>query len=170
MKMKLDLHTHTYEATGYHDPPVEVVKRIVDQVKARRLDGIAVTEHHDMDYGFRVKEMVEQFFDNEVLIIPGQEIDIGWRQQEVELYLPNGSTFRFLAHPGYPSNGYIINDVQGIEINNVMHEWEIDKAKVREVAEKHDLLLLSNSDAHYVSDIGRYYNEISLKELYARAK
>ena len=170
MKLKLDLHTHTYEATGYHDPPVEVVKRIVDQIKIRRLDGIAVTEHHDKDYGFRVKEMVEQFFDNEVLIIPGQEIDIGWRQQEVELYLPNGSTFRFLAHPGYPSNGYTINDVQGIEIDNVMHEWEIDKSKVREVAEKHGLLLLSNSDAHYVSDIGRYYNEISLEELYARAK
>ena len=170
MKLKLDLHTHTYEATGYHDPPVEVVKQIVDQIKARRLDGIAVTEHHDKDYGFRVKEMVEQFFDNEVLIIPGQEIDIGWRQQEVELYLPNGSTFRFLAHPGYPSNGYTINDVQGIEIYNVMHEWEIDKLKVREVAEKHGLLLLSNSDAHYVSDIGRFYNEISLEELYARAK
>jgi PHP family Zn ribbon phosphoesterase len=51
-----------------------------------------------------------------------------------------------------------------------MHEWEIDKSKVREVAEKHGLLLLSNSDAHYVSDIGRYYNEISLEELYARVK
>jgi len=170
MKLKLDLHTHTYEATGYHDPPVEIVKRIVDQIKARRLDGIAITEHHDKDYGFRVKEMVEQFFDNEVLIIPGQEIDVGWRQQEVELYLPNGSTFRFLAHPGYPSNSYVVNNVQGIEIDNVMHEWEIDKSKVREVAEKHGLLLLSNSDAHYVSDIGRYYNEISLEELYARAK
>lgn len=170
MKLRLDLHTHCYEATGYRDPPIDVVKRIVEQVKIRRLDGIAITEHHDKDYAYRVKEMVEQFFNNEVLIIPGQEIDVGWRQQEVELYLPNGSTFRFLAHPGYPSNGYSVENVQGIEIDNDMHALEIDRAKVREVAETNDLLLLSNSDAHYLSSIGRYYNEISLEELYARAK
>jgi len=148
---------------------VEIVKRIVDQIRVRGLDGIAVTEHWDKDYGFRVKEMVEQLFDNEVLIIPGQEIDVRG-QQEVELYLPNGSTFRFLAHPGYPSNSYTVENVQGIEIENHVHGWEMDKTKIREVAEEHGLLLLSNSDAHYLSDIGRYYNEISLEELYARAK
>jgi len=169
LKLKLDLHTHCYEATGCRDPTVEIVKRIVDQIRVRGLDGIAVTEHWDKDYGFRVKEMVEQLFDNEVLIIPGQEIDVRG-QQEVELYLPNGSTFRFLAHPGYPSNSYTVENVQGIEIENHVHGWEMDKTKIREVAEEHGLLLLSNSDAHYLSDIGRYYNEISLEELYARAK
>ena len=51
-----------------------------------------------------------------------------------------------------------------------IHSFEIDEAKVREVAATHGLLLLSNSDAHYVSSIGRYYNEISLEELYARAR
>ena len=169
MRLKLDLHTHCSEATGYRDPTVEIVKRIVDQIRVRGLDGIAVTEHWDKDYGFRVKEMVEQLFDNEVLIIPGQEIDVRG-QQEVELYLPNGSTFRFLAHPGYPSNSYTVENVQGIEIENHVHGWEMDKTKIQEVAEEHGLLLLSNSDAHYLSDIGRYYNEISLEELYARAK
>ena len=50
-----------------------------------------------------------------------------------------------------------------------MHSWEIDRTIVQEVAV---LLghLLSSSDAHSLSDIGRYYNEISLEELYARAK
>ena len=168
--LKLDLHTHCYEATGYRSPTVEIVKQIINQIRARGLDGIAVTEHWDKEYGFRVKEMVEQFFDNEVLIIPGQEIDVGRFQQEVELYLPNGSTFRFLAHPGYPSNSYSVENVQGIEVDNDMHKWEIDKAKVREVAEEHGLLLLSNSDAHSLRDIGSYYNDISLEELYARAR
>lgn len=169
MKLKLDLHTHCYEATGYRHPTLDIVKQIVDQVKWRGLDGIAITEHWDKDYGFKVKEVVEQSFGNEVLIIPGREIDIKGRQ-EVELYLPNGSTFRFLAHPGYPSptTSYVIEDVHGIEIENGLHF--IDKKRVRGLAEKYDLLLLKNSDAHFVAHIGQYYNELSLEELYARAR
>ncbi len=170
MKLKLDLHTHCYEATGFRPPTLEIVKQIIDQIKARGLDGIAITEHWDKYYGLKVKEIVEQFFNNEVLIIPGQEINIGGRQEEVELYLPNGSTFRFLAHPGYPTSSYIIENVQGIEIENGLHNWHIDKERVRVLAGEHDLLLLRNSDAHSVERIGQYYNEISLEELYARAK
>lgn len=110
---------------------------------------------------------MERSFNNEVLIIPGQEIDIKWRQ-EVELYLSSGVTFRFLAHPGYPMNSYVIENIQGIEIENALHY--IDKERVRALAEEHDLLLLSNSDAHRLDWIGRYYNEIDLEELTARAK
>lgn len=105
-------------------------------------------------------------FNNEVLIIPGQEIDIKGRQ-EVELYLPNGATFRFLAHPGFPMNSYVIENIQGIEMENALHY--IDKEKVRALAEEHSLLLLSNSDAHSIDWIGRYYNEIDLDDLIARA-
>ena len=170
MKLKLDLHTHCFEATGYRPATLEIVKRIIDQIKARGLDGIAITEHWDKNYGFKVKEIVEQFFDNEVLIIPGQEIDVGGLQQDVELYLPNGSTFRFLAHPGYPTSSYSIYNVQGIEIDNGLHNWRIDKERARAMAEEHGLLLLRNSDAHSVDRIGQHYNEISLEELYARAK
>ncbi len=73
----------------------------------------------------------------------------------MELYLPNGFTFRFLLHPGYPSNSYSVENVQRIEIGNDMHSWEIDRAIVQEVAV---LLghLLNSSDAHSLSDIGRY--------------
>jgi len=171
MKLKLDLHTHCYEAAGSRPPTLDIVKRIVSQVKAWRLDGIAITEHWDKDYGFKVKEMVEQSFGGEVLIIPGQEIHIKGRQ-EVELYLPNGSTSRFLAHPGHPNpaTSYIIDDVQGIEIENGLHNWDIDEERVRELADKYDLILLKNSDAHFVAHIGQYYNELSLEELCARAK
>lgn len=139
------------------------------QIKAKGLDGIAITEHYDKDYGFKVKDIVEEFFNNEVLIIPGWEIDIRQRQ-EVELFLPNGSTFRYLAHPGFPINSYFVENVQGIEIENALHNWHIDKQRVRELAEEHNLLLLSNSDAHSIEWIGRFYNEIDLEDLIARAK
>ncbi len=154
-----------------------MVEKIVAQIKARGLDGIAITEHFDKEYGYKVKEIVERYFDNEVLIIPGQEIYVQMRH-EVELYLPNNSTFRFLAHPGYPSHSaYLgnfpdpitISNVQGIEIENGMSGWYIDKELVREVSEKYNLLILRNSDAHYLDKIGQFYNEIDLEELYARA-
>jgi histidinol phosphatase-like PHP family hydrolase len=145
------------------------VDKIIAQIRAKGLHGIAITEHWDKDYGFRVKEIVEQSFNNEVLIVPGWEIDIGQRQ-EVELFLPNGATFRFLAHPGYPINSYTIENVQGIEIENALHNWHIDKERVRALAEEHDLLLLKNSDAHSIEWIGRCYNEIDLEELIDRAR
>lgn len=143
--------------------------KIVAHIKAKGLDGIAITEHWDKDYGFRVKEIVEESFGNEVLIIPGQELDNSERHV-VELYLPNGATFRFLGHPGFPTNSYTVEDVQGIEIESAMHGWHIDKEKVKALAEEHDLLLLRNSDAHSIDWIGRYYNEIDLEDLIARAK
>jgi len=163
------LHTHCYEATCFRAPNEEIVGRIVAQIKAKGLDGIAITEHYDRDYGFKVKKIVEESFDNEVLIIPGWEIDIRERQ-EVELFLPNGSTFRYLAHPGFPINSYLIENVQGIEFENALHNWHIDKERVKALAEGHDLLLLKNSDAHSIEWIGRFYNEIDLEELIARAK
>jgi PHP family Zn ribbon phosphoesterase len=38
------------------------------------------------------------------------------------------------------------------------------------LAEEYDLLLLSNSDAHSIDTIGRYYTEIDIEELIARAR
>ncbi|MFQ5827506.1 MAG: PHP-associated domain-containing protein, partial [Dehalococcoidia bacterium] len=80
-------------------------------------------------------------------------------------------TFRFLAHPGYPGEmTQFINNLHGIELDNPLHNWHINKQWVREIAEKHDILMLSNSDAHSLDDIGQAYNEISIEELYARAR
>jgi predicted metal-dependent phosphoesterase TrpH len=149
---------------------VDIVAEIVARIKDRRLHGIAITEHNNKKYGYTVKEIVEQSFNNEVLIIPGQEIDLG-RREVVELYLPNNSVFRFLAHPGrYPGLTEEIGDVQGIEIDNALHNWHINKARVKELAERYGLILLRNSDAHNLEDIGTFYNEIDLEELQARAQ
>jgi len=170
MNLKLDLHTHCFEATGYRQADRELVGKIIQQVKAAGLDGIAVTEHYDKSYGFLVQELVDRYFPGQVLIIPGQEISI-WPVQVVELYLPGEVTFRFLAHPGYPGDfTHSVNGLHGIELENPLHAWHINKQKVRETAEKHGLLLLKNSDAHSLEDIGHFYNLVSLEELVARAR
>lgn len=172
VKLKLDLHTHCMEATRVPNPTEEAVNEIVDVIRARGLDGIAVTEHDDVTYGYKVRDIVQRCFNDEFLIIPGQEIDEG-RVQVVELLLPGGVTFRFLAHPGYPYPGEYPTDSQlenlhGVEIDNRLHVRELDRPAIRAIAEKHNLVMLKNSDAHEVRDIGRFYNEVSIDELVER--
>ena len=171
--MKLDLHTHCMEATALiAHPGIDIVKKIVEKVKDRGLDGLAITEHDDKDYGFRVKKIVEENLDSQILIIPGREItvkEMAWAEM-VELFLPNGSIFRFLPHPSYPYPGdngfeYDMRLLQGIEVGNALHDRQINKKKVKEISEKYNLILLTNSDAHTLDDIGSFYNEISIEEL-----
>lgn len=169
--MRLDLHTHCGEGINRSPPTEETVREIVLALRSRGLDGIGITEHYNSAWGFSVKQMVDRLFPGEILVLPGKETDKG-RLHVVELYLPLDLTFRFVAHPGHPRADFaseIDSSIHGIELHNPFHDGEMDEMAIREVARRHDLLLLQNSDAHYVSDIGRYFNEISVEELCARA-
>jgi histidinol phosphatase-like PHP family hydrolase len=170
VKLKLDLHTHVFEEFVPLAPRLITVKsvfRIVEKIKSAGLDGVAITEHGNKEFGYRVKEIVDDQFKGEVLIIPGKEIE-EYSIHFIELDLsPDGKkTFRFLAHPGYPSElPQQVARFGGIEIENAMHNWHINKAAVREFATKNKLILLHNSDAHYLRDLGKCYNEIALEDL-----
>ena len=143
--------------------------RIVAQVKAKGLDGITVTEHENKDYAYRVMEIVESFFDNDILIIPGQELRRRLHHI-VELYLPGNAVFRFVAHPGHLTNQdcHHLDDIHGVEIEN--GNRVIDEENVCRFARERGLLLLSNSDAHTNSDIGRHFTEVDVEELCTRTK
>jgi len=170
--LKLDLHTHCSEATCVYTPTIDVVKKIVAAARAKGLDGIGITEHYNKAYGFKVREIVDQHFPGQLLVIPGQEIDKG-KLHVVVLYLPGDLTFRFVGHPGYPKvddfSSEIDDTIHGIELRNPTHDDEMDQQAIRKVAKTHGLLLLQNSDAHFLSDIGKYHNDISIEELCARA-
>ncbi len=166
MKLKLDLHTHPFEASHFERASVSTVGKLLDAIVAKGLDGIGVTEHFSLKYGMEVKRIADEHFpDAGVLLIPGHEIEMEG-QEVVELYLANGTIFRFLAHPGHPRQTIFIDErFHGIEYQNGMHNWHINKPAVKKIAEEKDLMILTNSDAHYLDQIGVYYNEIDLDEL-----
>jgi len=166
LKLRLDLHTHCREAIGFACPDLEAVQKIANMIKKKGLNGIAITDHVDKDYAFQMQELAQRYLNHEISIIPGQELNRGLHHV-VELYLSDGIVFRFIAHPGYPSSRWAeegsLDDIHGLEITN--GNWDIDQAMVKEVARKHKLMLLSNSDAHHLERIGLHYNEIDLREL-----
>ena len=91
-KLKLDLHTHCSEATNLLHPNRKVVRKIIDKVKERGMDGIAITEHTDKGYAYEVKEIIKRSFNDEIVVIPGQEIK-RWVFHIVELYLEENYSF-----------------------------------------------------------------------------
>ena len=176
MRVKLDLHTHVWEAFNFKPPSLDIAEKVVNQIKARGIDGIAITDHHNKDWAFEFRELVESRYPGEVIIIPGWEIEIRPPQspfdeyQVAELFLPDGGVFRTYCHPGYYSPNILIEDgVHAIEIDNYIHNWHIRKDQVQEIADSHGLLTLEVSDAHNLENIGLRYSEVELDELYRRA-
>ena len=181
MKLKLDLHTHVWEAFNFQPPSVEIAEKVVRKIKEAGIDGIGITDHHNKDWSFEFRELVEQHFPGEVVIIPGWEIEVRPEQnpfaeyQVAELFLPpmdgmEGGVFRTYCHPGYYSPEIIIEqDIHAIEIDNYIHNWHIRKPQVEEKADTHGLILMEVSDAHNLENIGLRHTEIDLTELYARA-
>ena len=176
VKVKLDLHTHVWEAFNFQDPTREIAEKVVGQVKERGIDGIAITDHHNKGWAFEFRELVERYYPGQVIIIPGWEIEVRPLEnpfaeyQVTELFLPNGGIFRSYCHPGYYSPDIIIEDnVHAIEIDNYIHNWHIPKDRVAEIARTHGLLPLQVSDAHNLENIGLRYTEVEMEELYRRA-
>ena len=176
MKVKLDLHTHIWEAFNFQPPSLNIAEQVVAQIKSSGIDGIAITDHNNKDWAFEFRDLVEEHFPGEVIIIPGWEIEVRPPKnpfdeyQISELFLPNGGVFRIYAHPGYYSPNILIEDnVHAIEIDTYIHNWHIRKEQVAEVAREHGLLLVEVSDAHNLENIGLRYTEVEMDELYRRA-
>ena len=181
LRLKLDLHTHVWEAFNFQPPSLEIAEKVVRQIKNAGIDGIGITDHHNKDWSFEFRELVEQHFPGEVVIIPGWEIEVRPEQnpfaeyQVAELFLPpmdgrEGGVFRTYCHPGYYSPETLIEqDIHAIEIDNYIHNWHIRKPLVREKANIYGLMVTEVSDAHNLENIGLRYTEVDLKELYERA-
>lgn len=63
MRLKIDLHIHTVYSDGYG-----TIKEILEKAKLKGLDGLAFTDHDNLEGYFRAKEI-----DSGLLVIPGFE-------------------------------------------------------------------------------------------------
>jgi histidinol phosphatase-like PHP family hydrolase len=147
--------------------------QVVNQVKLKGIDGIAITDHHNKDWAYEFKELVEEHFPGQMVIIPGWEIEIRPphspfdEYQVTELFLETGSIFRTYCHPGYYSPNIIIEEnIHAIEIDNYIHNWHIRKPQVQAIADSYGLMTVQVSDAHNLENIGLRYTEVTLQELH----
>ena len=176
MKVRLDLHTHVGEMFGFQPLTPEIAEAVIAQIRNAGLDGIGVTDHWWLDWGLELHRVVERHFPDQVLIIPGREIDVRPASSPfdeyhcVELYLPGGRLFRNYCHPGYYTPNIVIEDgVHGIEVGNFHHDWHIRRPQVERVAEEYDLMTFSVSDANTLYEIGAGGTEVDLDDMIRRA-
>ena len=170
--LKLDLHTHPFETMGFPEPTIETVERIVKAIRRSGIDGIAITEHENREYGFKASKIASKHF-KDVIIVPGWEVTVSedgpeQARQIVEIFLDDGNVFRFQAHP-QDERGYILRFCHEIEVYNSLHR-EVDTRFAERLAKRYGLLPLRNSDAHILERIGSCFNEISLEDLVKLAK
>ena len=56
------LHTHIWEAFHFQPPSLDIAEKVVNQIKAAGIDGIAITDHHNKDWAFEFRELVERHY------------------------------------------------------------------------------------------------------------
>ncbi len=158
-ELKLDLHTHPFEALGYPKVELASVWQICNEVKRKGLDGIAITEHNSPSLSFRAREIANREGMG-VIIIPGQERIIA-RYHIVELYM-FGRRIRILAHPfeAPPDQA----NIDAVEIASVRGRF--DSPVIMDYVKRKGLFTVSNSDAHYLQEIGFHSNWVNPLDLF----
>ena len=62
LNVKLDLHTHIWEAFNFQPPSLSIAEKLIAHIRERSIDGIAITDHHNWEWGFEFRELVEEHF------------------------------------------------------------------------------------------------------------
>ncbi len=179
--IKLDLHTHAVEALkkefnirGIRDINEQAAGAIVKAVKAAGLQGIAITERNNFNYGWVTGLQVLDFFKYEnVVILPGVEVEYQGLTL-LQLYIPDyyrrripffkqQDWFVILAGPGFNSP-LDISQLEGLQIDAV----EASSLKgqfpaASEISRSLNIPLLDTSDADSLSDLGKAFIEVEFR-------
>ncbi|GIT43563.1 MAG: hypothetical protein Ct9H300mP11_14990 [Chloroflexota bacterium] len=137
MKLKLDLHTHPWEAFNFVPPTVDIAEKIVNQIKSRGIDGIGITDHHNKEWGRETPGNSGKALSGTGRH-PARVGDRDSPKGQPIRRVPGGRTlptgrrrgFPYLCHPGYYSPEILIEpNIHAIEIDNYIHNWHIRKTK-----------------------------------------
>lgn len=172
--MKLDLHIHSCERSAC--ATVSEDEQIAAAIAAG-LNGIAFTDHHCL-VPFHQLEKLRSTYPN-LRIFTGIEITVGedilvlglhhtvlesrsWDYPSLWKYVRSRGGYMILAHPfRYHPNIMLDLDAyppDGIEVCS-MNTPVREEGRIRDVAQQYHLRLFTNSDAHWTSPIGKYFND-----------
>jgi len=173
--LRLDLHTHSH----YSYDSWQSLRTILRTVRARGLDGIALTDHDVLAGALRLADMAD------FLVIPGEEIRTcageitglflrepippGLSPQETIARIRAQGGLVYVPHPlarGVPSRirraalEEILPQVDILEGFNARVPLSADDRAAQRLAEACGLAIGAGSDAHYPFEIGRGWVEI----------
>jgi hypothetical protein len=176
MSFKLDLHVHAAErsacATSYEE----------DQIRsaiAAGMQGMAFTDHHALVPERRLAELNDQYFpfhiysgievtaEDEDWLVYGfrdpQMERTDWRYADLARAVRKGGGFIALAHPFRYSRSIQVSleayPPHGIEVRSYNTPAGREK-DIRYLATRLGMTLLTNSDAHSTSRVGKFWNEL----------
>ncbi len=172
--MKIDLHVHTKERSECaHASEDEQIQAAI----AAGLDAIAITDHHRFMPLERLEELNRQYapfriFNGIEVTVEGEDFLVlglrdarlermDWRYRDFHPWVLARNGFMAWAHPyRYKSNLYQVLEQlkpHAIEVYSPNTALD-DESRIRELATRLQVPLLSNSDAHTPERLGRYYN------------
>ncbi len=173
--MRIDLHVHTREGSSCaRSTADEVVRSAID----RGLDGLVITDHDRLmddarlvylnrKYApFRLFGGIEITTQREHVLVLGvndEQLEMRrWAYARLQAFVNDRGGFLALAHPFRFNADRIEADLDrypphGLEASS----WNTAAAaasRIREVATRLGVPVLSNSDAHHASEVGNHYN------------
>jgi predicted metal-dependent phosphoesterase TrpH len=172
----IDIHIHTAEFSFDSVLPIEAA---LDRAVGIGLDGVCITDHESLGIAGRVEALTRQWG---ILVLPGIEIltdegdflvfgldfvpDGRMPARKLLSLLSAGGGVAVAAHP-YRDNGrgtgdflYELREPTGIEVFNG-RTMACHNESAMEAAKMTGLARLGGSDAHSVSEIGRFATRIS---------
>lgn len=171
--MKIDMHVHSY----YSWDGVSSPKKILEKAKQKGIDGIAITEHNNIDSYEEFKKIADSL---NMFVIKAEEVKT--KQGDVLAYFINSKiekgkdakeTIReireqggisVIAHPfhfkEYFKDDISKYDVDGIEVFNSRIPFKKNNKSALEFAEKNNKKMFAGSDCHISNGVGDAYVEV----------
>lgn len=173
--MKYDLHIHTHYSKCSNLKPLTILKF----AKKHKLDGIAITDHHEIKGALETKKLNK---DKDFEVIVGEEVSTNYG--DVLVYYLSEKIYGIdfyevvdeakkqdalvtIAHPFRTTLVHnhkfklpiekIKNKIDAVECFNARMMFSWNNAKANEIAEKLDIAKTAGSDSHFFFEIGTTY-------------
>jgi predicted metal-dependent phosphoesterase TrpH len=164
--LRFDLHVHSSCSDGR-----DGVEEILEAAVAKKLDGIAITDHDTLEGSFEAERIVRDR-DLDLLVIPGVEVStsgghllaLGIRdlpprgrspEKTIEFVHDRGG-IAIVSHPYHVFRHamYRIPDCDAVEVYNSKYIFGIANWWARRKAERRGLPMVAGSDAHMAKTVG----------------